>query len=224
MNGCLAGGPDGWLLDPAGAAIHPSERVAVVADVHLGYEWAREAGGDCLPEHSLAETISKLEGVLRRAPVDLTRLVVAGDLVESPRPCVRTSRAVVDLSRWLGTRGVVLDALKGNHDPPGRGARTALEVAGWTIAHGDRPLNAPRTITGHLHPRLRISNVNAPCFVIGPTSILLPAFSPNAAGVNLKALNLIGRPDGHALRCVATADDLLLDLGPLPELLISLKR
>ncbi len=53
-------GPDGWKLAPEGAAVHAVERVAVIADVHLGYEWARAAGGDCLPSHSLAETLAKL--------------------------------------------------------------------------------------------------------------------------------------------------------------------
>ncbi len=32
---------EGWLLSPEGAAIHRRERTAVIADVHLGYEWAR---------------------------------------------------------------------------------------------------------------------------------------------------------------------------------------
>ena len=32
---------DGWHLTPEGAAIHLAEKTAVVADLHLGYEWAR---------------------------------------------------------------------------------------------------------------------------------------------------------------------------------------
>ena len=76
---------EGWQLTPEGGAIHPGERIAVIADVHLGYEWARGAAGDCVPAHSLAETLKKLERLLERSPID--RLVVAGDLVESPRPC-----------------------------------------------------------------------------------------------------------------------------------------
>jgi metallophosphoesterase superfamily enzyme len=58
----MINGPDGWKLAPEGAAVHEAERVAVIADVHLGYEWARGSGGDCLPAHSLAETRAKLEG------------------------------------------------------------------------------------------------------------------------------------------------------------------
>src|SRR3954465_11499589 len=90
---------DPWRLTPEGAVIHPGERMAVVADVHLGYEWARGHGGDCLPAHSLAEAVAKLARLLTRAAID--RLVVAGDLVESPRPCLRTVADVATLTRWL---------------------------------------------------------------------------------------------------------------------------
>ena len=53
----------GWSLAPEGAAVHVEERTAVIADVHLGYEWARGSGGDIIPAHSLAETIAKLEAL-----------------------------------------------------------------------------------------------------------------------------------------------------------------
>lgn len=39
-------GEDGWRLAPAGAAVHLGERLAVVADTHLGYEWSRAAKGE----------------------------------------------------------------------------------------------------------------------------------------------------------------------------------
>ena len=80
MPGCHPCGD--WQLAPEGAAIHPGEKTAVIADVHLGYEWARGLAGDCVPAHSLAETLEQLESLLARAPID--RLVVAGDLVECP--------------------------------------------------------------------------------------------------------------------------------------------
>ena len=58
---------EGWQLTPEGAAIHPGERTAVIADLHLGYEWARGAAGDCVVAHSLDETLARLSLVLGRA-------------------------------------------------------------------------------------------------------------------------------------------------------------
>ena len=106
-----------WLLTPEGAAIHRGQRTAVVADVHLGYEWARGAAGDCVPSHSLAETVERLSAVLARAAI--ARLIVAGDLVESARHCPRTVDDVRRLIDWLQARGVILLVLEGNHDRPG---------------------------------------------------------------------------------------------------------
>lgn len=210
-------GPDGWKLAPEGAAVHPLERVAVIADVHLGYEWARGAGGDCLPAHSLAETLAKLESLLGRVLVG--RLVVAGDLVESPRPCRRTVSDLRVLFGWLSDRDVELVPVLGNHDPQGpKAPPLTYEVAGWTIAHGHRPIRADRTISGHHHPVLKAEGLTAPCFLFGPSTIVLPAFTPNAAGLPVGSPATPSSWLEDNLRCVAGLDDQLLDFGPLPEL------
>ena len=215
-------GPDGWRLAPEGAAVHPGERVAVIADVHLGYEWARGAGGDCLPAHSLAETLAKLERLLGRVPI--ARLVVAGDLVESPRACRRTASDLRRLFEWLHDRGVEMVPVLGNHDPQGAKAPpSTFEVAGWTVAHGHRPIRAEKTISGHHHPVLRADGLTAPCFLVGPTTIVLPAFTPNAAGLPVGSAGTPGRWLTEKLRCVAGLDDRLLDFGPLPDLVAALR-
>lgn len=199
-------GPSGWSLAPEGAAVHRAERTAVVADVHLGYEWARGGRGDVVPAHSLAETLAKLDRLGRRAPI--ARLVVAGDLVESPGPCARTAKDVRALIDQLNRRDIELTWLRGDHDPRHLDLSDSVEVAGWTISHGNRPLAAERNIVGHHHPALRVGGLSAPCFLVGGTTIVLPAFSPNAAGV---------LPDRRAwdeeLRCVAGLGDELLDFG-----------
>jgi putative SbcD/Mre11-related phosphoesterase len=222
---------EGWRLAPEGAAIHPGERIAVIADVHLGYEWARGSAGDCVPAHSLAETLKKLEPLLEQSPID--RLVVAGDLVESPRPCARTAADLALLARWLDERCVSLVLIEGNHDRSLAwmarergllaGARAPvlqshLLVAGWTIAHGHRPVPADRLISGHHHPVLRFSGHSAPCFLVGEGRIILPAFSANAAGLDVASARL---PDGwlqSSLRCIASTGGDLLDFGPLKTL------
>ena len=194
--GCYA--IDGWQLTPEGGAIHAGERTAVIADVHLGYEWARGSAGDSIPAHSLAETLQDLESLLGRARID--RLVVAGDLVESPRPCRRTAAEIARLGRWLDDREIALVVLLGNHDRSlsrmlvSRIAdrecsrpvlAETLTVAGWTIAHGHRPIDGERTIIGHHHPALKLAGQTAPCFLAAPGRIVLPAFSRNAAGCDL---------------------------------------
>ena len=215
MTRGIVNGPGGWTLTAEGAAVYAKDDTAVVADVHLGYEWARGDCGDCVPPHSLAETVAKLESLFAR--VKICRLVVAGDLVESRNFCRRTARDVARLAEWLGSVGVELVCIAGNHDPTRHPPLPAtIDVGGWTVAHGHRPLTAERTVSGHLHPVLRSGRVNAPCFLVGSRTIILPAFSPNAAGVNLGDLpREIG---AGALHCVAAAGGEILDFGDVQSL------
>ncbi len=212
-------GPDGWMLAPEGAAIRRNAKTAVIADVHLGYEWARGHGGDCIPAHSLAETLGLLASLLQRITID--RLIVAGDLVESRQFCRRTNRDVETLTDWLSWRGVTLQLLAGNHDPPRRPPLPATcEIEGWTIGHGHEPIVAARTIRGHHHPALRAEGLIAPCFLVDASTIVLPAFSPNAAGAGLAAVNRalgVGR-----LSCVASSGGAMFDFGPVDRLLRTL--
>ena len=85
----------------------------------------------------------------------IDRLVVAGDLVESPRPCSRTAAELARLALLAGQAGRAAGADRGESRPrpclDGQEQRAAtpwllapvlqgrLVVAGWTIAHGHRP-------------------------------------------------------------------------------------
>ncbi|MGP0069252.1 MAG: metallophosphoesterase [Isosphaeraceae bacterium] len=218
---------ESWLLTPEGAAIHPGERTAVIADVHLGYEWARGSAGDCVPAHSLDETRARLDRVLARAPI--SRLIVAGDLVESPRPCRRTAAEVDRFQAWLESLGVSLVVLEGNHDrslsaasrrsssriPP---LPAECTIDGWTIGHGHQPLSGDRTMSGHLHPVVRIAGTSALCFLVGPGRIVLPAFSPNAAGLDVVTARVPRDWLEIPLRSVVSTGAHLIDIGPLPAL------
>jgi metallophosphoesterase superfamily enzyme len=76
-------------------------------------------------------------------------------------------------------------------------------------------------VSGHHHPALRSGGLCAPCFLVGPSAVVLPAFSKNAAGVGLGSLDpsvAVTRPGGP-LRCVAAAGEVLLDFGPVPDLI-----
>lgn len=206
----------GWHLSPEGAAVHLDERTAVVADVHLGYEWARGFRGDMVPAHSLLETLEKLSTLLLRSPIN--RLIVAGDLVESRRPCARTRQDVKALNAWLQDRGVEIVALQGNHDPPSNPPCPAsLDLGGWTITHGHRAVDFPRLMIGHHHPSLRFDGLSAPCFLVSESLLVLPAFSGNAAGLDVGSSALPDPLRSRPFRVVAGLDGLLLDFGLLSE-------
>jgi uncharacterized protein len=217
----------GWQFTPEGAAVHHAERTAVIADLHLGYEWARGASGDCVIAHSLQETLARLSTLIARSI--LSELIVAGDLLESSRPCPDTALDLQRLRSWLADRGVRLLVLEGNHDisfslsarrassSPNRLPETCM-IAGWTIGHGHRPIPGAQSISGHHHPVFRCQGISAPCFLVGPGRIVLPAFSSNAAGCDVVSSALPKEWRAGSLRCLVSTGDDVLDFGPLARL------
>ena len=185
------------------------------------------ASGDCVVEHSLNETLTRLQSLFER--MALSRLIVAGDLLESHRPCPRTAEDLRRLTAWLADRGVNLLVLEGNHDVSlYRSARMASHypvslprtctVAGWTIAHGHRPVNGPNRISGHHHPVFRFKGNSARCFLVGPGRIVLPAFSSDAAGCDVVSAAIPREWLAGSLRCLVSTGDDVLDFGPLTGL------
>jgi putative SbcD/Mre11-related phosphoesterase len=203
--------PSDWLLTPERAAVHQPTATAVVADLHLGYAQVRCRHGEALPDFGVGDTRTTLQALASRAGV--RRLVIAGDLLEDGR-CPESLEEFLD---WLPRAGIELTAvISGNHDrgfPAGAPLLPVqpegLEVGGWRIVHGDSPLPRGRIIQGHVHPCLRWRNgVPAPCFLVGTWRIILPAFSRDAAGVNV-----LGVRAWQSYRCCVPAGDRVLDFG-----------
>ena len=205
---------DAWVLTPERAAIHLPTSTVVVADLHLGYDLARRRGGEAVPPVGLGEVLAPLQQLLSRH--GCSRLVIAGDLFEDAW-CPELAR---ELNGWLDGQGVDLaGVVPGNHD---RGLLAAaawplfpsgLDLGGWRIVHGDGSLPEGRVVCGHFHPWLRWGRVSAPCYLVGADRMVLPAFSQDARGVNVRGA-ACWRDD----RCCAIVGDEVLDLGRLGAL------
>ncbi len=200
-----------WLLTPHRAAIHLPTATAVVADLHLGYGAARQGGGDAVPSAGLQETIADLESLFKEFSPN--RLVIAGDLLETGR----LPALAHDLLCWLTKTGVDLVAVTpGNHDRGSLrkllGSRYYPEgflVGDWRVVHGHERLPAGRLIYGHHHPSLDFGReVKASCYLVGRRSVLLPAHSRNASGVNVLDCKAWQR-----WRCFAITSGQVLDFG-----------
>jgi metallophosphoesterase superfamily enzyme len=209
-----------WLLTPARAAVHLPTTTAVVADLHLGYNEARRRAGEAAPPTDVPAVLAPLRPVFAAHAVK--RLVIAGDLFEAGWD----AGLAADLVAWLAAVGVELDGVvPGNHDrgraPAGLPVRPNGVVLGdWRVVHGDGPPPPGRVVQGHEHPWVRwTERLSAPCYLVGPDRLVLPAFSPDAAGVNV----LPGRR-WRGFRCAAVAGDEVLDFGELTALRKRFKR
>ena len=78
-------------------------------------------------------------------------------------------------------------------------------------------------VFGHHHPSLKAGGLSAPCFLLGERTIALPAFSPNAAGLDVGSARLPKALRREPLRCVAGLGGTLLDFGPMDELIEKLR-
>jgi metallophosphoesterase superfamily enzyme len=178
---------DEWQLLPQRFAVHEPSATAVLADVHLGYTAARQRLGDAIPWRTVVEEMQPL--VDAAGTHELRALIVAGDLFERGYDAGLYQQFLEVLDRQhIHFLGLV----PGNHD---RGSDKATnlplfpegyELADWRIVHGDQPVENPRAVLGHWHPAIRAKGRKAPCFLAHGTQLMLPAFSLDAAGVDVR--------------------------------------
>ncbi len=205
-----------WLLTPQRVALHLPTATAVVADLHLGYDEARRLRGEAVPARQLDEQLAPLHHALTRHRC--RRLVVAGDLLEDGG----CRDALSAFQGWLEAAGVELVAVvPGNHDGGLAEAGSELAVCAegvrlgeWRVVHGDGELPEGPVVQGHEHPWFRWrGRLSAPCYLVGPSRIVLPAYSDDAAGANVR-----GYRRWRDFRCLVIAGDEVLDFGELSTL------
>jgi metallophosphoesterase superfamily enzyme len=177
---------DDWLLLPQRFALHLPTATAVLADVHLGYSAARQRLGDAIPFRSVADEMQPL--AVAAGGHDIRAVIVAGDLFERGFED-SIWQDWLDVLNRLRIRFVGL--VPGNHDR-GAGDLTqafpkGYDLAGWRICHGDEPCASAKTISGHWHPAVRWRRGKRPCFLVRGQHLILPAFSPDAAGADVDA-------------------------------------
>jgi len=214
----------GRIAHPSGGLWLPSHRTLLLADVHLGYGWALRRRGQLGPVGDDRVCRKLRDAVAELAPV---HIVFLGDLVHAPNPAPAERAAIESIVAELAASAQVTIVL-GNHDRalerdfpslPAEICRAWTAPGGDLVAvHGDREVPAtPHAVIGHLHPALSVvdhagASHRMPVFVAGPQLTLLPAFSPFAAGCDIR--------DGIPLpitgaRVAVTSGRRVVDLGPL---------
>jgi metallophosphoesterase superfamily enzyme len=204
---------DDWLLTPQRVAVHLPTQTAVVADLHLGYDEARRLAGEAVPRVEVARQLSDLGQVLGHH--HLRRLAVAGDLLEDGR----CREALSGFAAWLAQQGVeVMGVAPGNHDSARGNLLTegqwpffpdGVPLGRWRVVHGDGRLPSEPLVQGHEHPCVRWQRgPAAPCYLVGADRLVLPAYSADAAGVNVR-----GSRRFREFRCCVIAADEVLDFG-----------
>lgn len=181
--------PGAWL-DSRLALWLPGERLLVVADLHWGYAASHRARGNLLPAWGDDELEQRLRALV--ADYEPAEMLWLGDIVHAAEGAARAEE-------FLRTSRVPITLLAGNHDRRWSGVTArSLSRGRYFFHHGDQAL-APATpatrvfpapfleIVGHHHPAVSWgdaagSRMKLPALVAGERRLILPAFSPWAAG------------------------------------------
>ena len=175
---------------PQGALFWPGRAALLVADLHLEKASWFARLGQMLPPYDSVATLSDLAAL--RAATGAREIWCLGDSFHDPGGCERLpGRARAQLAELTGaTRWTWI---VGNHDPAiagqcGGAVVQQAEVDGLVLRHEADPADARPELSGHFHPKLRISRrgrlVSRRCFVASATKLVLPAFGALTGGLD----------------------------------------
>ena len=172
----------GLHLDSRRALWLSGPRLLVVADLHWGYAVSHRARGNLLPlwgDHEIAAALHALIADYRPASV-----LWLGDSLHA-----LAGRAPAEA--FIAASPVPITLIAGNHDARWRApTQPSLHLGAHFFHHGDHAPTVPADaleIVGHYHPSFLWwdgagSRLKIPALVAGPRRLILPAFSPWAAG------------------------------------------
>ena len=204
-----------FVPSPSGALYWPAQDALLVADLHLEKASWFARLGQLLPPYDSHATLTALAAEVERTGA--TRLYCLGDSFHDRFGCDRlpaNARAILmDLTSRLDWAWIV-----GNHDPGfadhcgGRIIEEA-EVRGIVLRHEAAPSDQRPEISGHFHPKLRLTingrRIARRCFVASLRKLILPAFGSLTGGLDARHPEIVRAMSGEGVALVPVADRLL---------------
>ena len=200
---------------PQGALFWPARQALLVADLHLEKASWFARLGQMLPPYDSMATLREL--TLLTVATGATEIWCLGDSFHDRYGCDRlldiareTLIALTSTTRWTW--------ITGNHDPVfadrcGGDLAEEAEVDGLVLRHEADPSETRPELSGHFHPKLRISRhgrrISRRCFVASDRKIILPAFGSLTGGLDA-AHPEITRAVGARAQALVPVEDRLL--------------
>jgi DNA ligase-associated metallophosphoesterase len=205
---------------PQGALFWPARRALLVADLHLEKASWFARLGQMLPPYDSIATLSDLSALV--ASTGAGEIWCLGDSFHDAHGCDRLPEAaralligLTAVTRWTW--------ITGNHDMGFAGADLVgacggavveeAEVDGLILRHEADPAEARPELSGHFHPKLRITHrgrqVSRRCFVATETKLILPAFGALTGGLDAHHPEIV-RAVGTGAQALVPVQDKLL--------------
>lgn len=176
-------------LGKASALYWAEQQALLVADLHLEKASFFARFGQMLPPYDSRETLGRVASVIRMTGA--RRVFCLGDNFHDADGPARLEPHAAGMLDAL-TRATDWVWITGNHDEKGGSAPGTylpeLEVSGLLLRHEARPGESRPELSGHFHPKLRITargrRIARPCAVMSERKLILPAFGALTGGLD----------------------------------------
>lgn len=204
-----------FVAHPQGALFWPARGALLVADLHLEKASWFAALGQMLPPYDSLATLADLSTLV--AATGAREVWCLGDSFHDARGGERIANRARDRLCRL-TRETRWTWITGNHDPVyadhfGGETREEAEIEGLVLRHEAAPGEARPELSGHFHPKLRVSlrgrQVARRCFIASGRKLILPAFGALTGGLDAHDPSIVRAVGTPATALVPLADRLL---------------
>ena len=184
-----------WLL--ASKAIYwPARKMLIIADIHFGKAAAFRALGVPVPRGTTRQNLLALDALLARYACE--EIVFLGDFLHAR--AAHAAATVAAMLAWRARhRDVRLTVVRGNHDAHAGDPAAALgirmvdephSVGKLSFCHHPDTVAPGYVLAGHVHPVYHLradgDGFRLPCFLLGPSHAILPAFGAFTGGHALR--------------------------------------
>lgn len=202
------------LLLPEKALYWPGRKMLVIADIHFGKAASFRAQGVPVPRGTTSQNLAALDGLMAHYATE--EIVFLGDFLHAR--AAHASATVAAMLAWRQRNsGVRLTLVRGNHDlhagDPAASLRIDMvdephTVGAFSFCHHPDVWGPGYVLAGHVHPvyilASRLDSLRLPCFLAGPTRMVLPSFGAFTGGhpVNPAAGEHVYVSSGEAVHSV----------------------
>ncbi len=175
------------LLSAGRALVWPSKELIIIADLHLGKTALFRQHGMAIPSSVQENDLENISKLLAQFPSK--KLIVVGDMFHQD-----FNDDIYSFMNWRsGFDGLEIILVEGNHDKLPASfyqkleitlVKQHLDILPFRFVHQTPkvPLENSITISGHLHPGVRLrgkakQGMRLPCFILTESAMILPAFS-----------------------------------------------
>jgi len=189
-------GDEQLVLLPQKAAFWPRERMLIIADIHFGKAAAFRSFGIPVPKGTTTENLQALDALIELTGAN--HVLFLGDFLHARAAHAASTQAA--MLAWRRRRcDLILTLVRGNHDKhagdPARELGIDLvdepyTVGSYSFCHHPDIAAPGYVLAGHVHPvyvlATRSDALRLPCFIAGPTRMILPSFGAFTGGHALK--------------------------------------